>query len=392
MLLPIKHSVHVDIMLERFCIVNSYRKHFVFDTPVLDVILSQASTQKEQAMSDYSNPQSKGGIARAASLNSEKKKEIAKKGADAKWDKSLPTVLLGAKLTLGGIEVDCYVTEDGERLIAGRGMQEVLKLVDEDLPKSGQKPGSRLTRLLSNKVLNPLIYKGKSQDHFDPKKRRYKGRLIAGFNAEMLVDICEGMLEARAQGAVITARQSIIAAQCELIMRGLAKTGIVALIDEATGYQNLRPADGLRTYFDQVLKKDLAVWFKRFPDEFYENIYRLKGWEWPGMKKNRFSVVGTYTNDLVWERIVPGLKEELDRRNPKNEKGYRAHKHHQWLNDEAGDKLFAAQMFTILALQRACLNKAGNRWNHFISMMDDILPKKGATIPLFPNYDPSNEQ
>jgi len=342
-------------------------------------------------MDDYKKPQAKGGIARAKSLTPEQKTEIAKKGAEAKWDKSIPTVLLGAKLALGGVEVDCYVTDDGERLIAGRGMQEVLKLVDEELPKSGQKPGSRLTRLLSNRSIKPLIYKGKNQGHFDPKKRRYQGRLIAGFNAEMLVDICEGMLEARAQGVLKTARQSIIAAQCELIMRGLAKIGIVALIDEATGYQNLRPADGLRTYFDQVLRKDLAAWVKKFPDEFYENIYKLKGWEWPGMRKNRFSIVGKYTNDLIYGRIVPGLQNELEKRNPKNHKGRREHKHHQWLNDEAGDKLFSQQMFTILALQRACLNKAGNKWNHFMSMMDDILPRKDSTIPLFPYYDPSNE-
>jgi hypothetical protein len=358
---------------------------------MLAILISQASIKKEQAMNDNEDPKSKGGKARAASTSPEERKEIAKKAADSRWDKSLPTVLLGAKLTLGSVEVDCYVTEDGERLIAGRGMQDILKLVDEDIPRQ-QKPGSRLTRLLNNSIVRPFIFKDKSQDHFAPKKRRYQGRMIAGFNAEMLVDICEGMLEARSKGILKTARQSIIAAQCELIMRGLAKTGIVALIDEATGYQNLRPADGLRTYFDQVLKRDLAVWFKRFPDEFYENIYKLKGWEWPGMKKNRYSVVGTYTNDLVWERIVPGLKEELNRRNPKNEKGYRVSKHHQWLNDEAGDKLFSAQMFTILALQRACLNKAGNKWNHFISMMDDILPKKGTTIPLFPHYDPSPDQ
>ncbi len=334
--------------------------------------------------------QSKGGLARAKSLTAEERKEIAKKGAESRWDKSLPTVLLGAKLTLGGISVDCYVTEDGERLIAGRGMQDILKLVDDDIPKS-QKPGSRLTRLLGNKLLSPLIYKDKSKDHFEPKKRRYQGRMIAGFNAEMLVDICEGMLEARANGILKTARQSIITAQCELIMRGLAKTGIVALIDEATGYEKFRPADGLRNYFDNILKNDLAAWFKRFPDEFYENIYKLKGWEWTGMSVNRYSVVGKYTNDLVWERIVPGLKEELNKRNPKDTKGNRKHKHHEYLNDDAGDKLFSQQMFTILALQRACLNKSGDKWSHFISMMDDVLPKRGTTIDIFPYHDQSTQ-
>lgn len=326
--------------------------------------------------------QSKGGKARAAALTQEERSAIARKGARTKWDASIPAVLLRAKLSLGGVEVDCYVTEEGERLIAGRGMQELLRLVDESVPQSGQKPGSRLTRLLANKHLKPLIYKEKSQDHFDPKKRRFQGSLISGFNAEMLVDICEGMLDARNQRLLKTPRQHTVAAQCELILRGLAKTGIVGLIDEATGYQSLRPADALRTYFDQILRKDLASWLRHFPDEFYENIYKLKGWEWPGMGKNRYSVVAHYTNDLIYERIAPGLKDELAARNPKNSKGRRENNHFQWLNQEAGEKLFSQQMFAVLMIQRACLNLSGNKWQHFLAEMNKFLPKKAPTVPL----------
>lgn len=343
---------------------------------IASMIHNQASKMQEE------KPSSKGGKARAESLTQEQRSEIAKMGAAAKWDKLLPTVLLGAKLTLGGVEVDCYVTEDGNRLIAGRGVQDLLKLVDSDLP-AGRKPGSRLTRLLNNKTLKPLIFKDKSPDHFLPRKGRFQGAMINGFNAEMIVDICEGMLDARAAGDKLkTPRQHAVAAQCELILRGLAKTGIVALIDEATGYQKLRPADGLRTYFDAILRKDLASWLKKFPDEFYENIYKLRGWEWPGMGKNRFSVVAHYTNDLIYERIEPGLSEELAARNPKNAKGHRAAKHHQWLNEEAGEKLFAQQMFAVLMIQRACLSRQGDKWSHFLHEMDTFLPKKGQTLPL----------
>ncbi len=330
------------------------------------------------------NIKSKGGNARAAALSKEQRSEIARKGALAKWDASTPAVLLGSQLTLGGVTVDCYVTEDGERLIAGRGMQDILKLVD-DAP-STQKAGSRMTRLLNNKQIKPLIYKDKSMDHFMPKKRRFNGRNINGYNAEMLVDICEGVLDARKQGVIKTVRMAIVAEQCEIILRGLAKTGIVALIDEATGYQNLRPADSLRMYFDQVLKKELSAWTKKFPDEYYENIYKLKGWEWPGMGKNRYSVVAKYTNNLMYGRILPGLTEELEARNPKDEKGRRKNKHHQWFNDDAGQKLFSAQMFTVLALQRACLNRTGDKWKHFLDMIDEVLPKKKAPMPLFPNH------
>lgn len=65
--------------------------------------------------------------------------------------------------------------------------------------------------------------------------------------------------------------------------------------------------------------RKMAAWVKKFPDEFYENIYKLKGWKWPGMTKNRYSVVGHYTNNLVFDRIAPGLLTELRRRSPKNE-------------------------------------------------------------------------
>jgi hypothetical protein len=215
-----------------------------------------------------------------------------------------------------------------------------------------------------------------------PIKARWKGQSINGHNAEMLADICEGMLEARRSLTdSLSVRQRIIADQCEILLRAFAKVGITALVDEATGYQKLRPADGLRTIFDQILRRDLASWFKRFPDEYYENIYKLKGWTWPGMAKNRYSIVGHYTNDLIYERLVPGLKEEFDRRNPKNSKGRRAHLNQQWLDDD-GSKLFSQQMFTVLAIQRSCLNKSGDKWKKFMSIVDEILPKKGVTIQL----------
>ena len=100
-------------------------------------------------------------------------------------------------------------------------------MVDAEAPKSGEKPGSRLTRLLNGKYIKPLIFKEKSPDHFAPVKARFQGRLIHGFNAEMLADICEGML-ARARGVKLTPRQSVIAAQCEILLRAFAKVGIAA--------------------------------------------------------------------------------------------------------------------------------------------------------------------
>lgn len=340
---------------------------------------------EESVKNRSADASSKGGLARADSLTPEQRTEIATKAAQSRWNGVVPEVLCAGQLKLGNVEIPCYVTQEGQRFISGRGMQEALRLVDVEVPRSGEKPGSRLTRLLNGKYLKPLIFKEKSPDHFSPVKIRFQGRLIHGFNAEMLADICEGMLQARAAKVNLTPRQTVIAAQCEILLRAFAKVGIAALIDEATGYQNVRPADALRAYLETILRNELAAWIKRFPDEFYENIYRLKGWTWPGMAKNRYSVVAKYTNDLIYERLAPGLREEFERRNPKDAKGRRKHRNHQWF-DEPGDQMFSQLMFTVLAVQRACLQKSGDKWGAFLRMINELLPKKGTTLFLpFPD-------
>lgn len=366
-------------MLDRICFVNENRKHSPLTRDMLAITLSQAAVGKVASMTDNENGKN-GGDVRAELLSPERRIEIAKKGADARWHGNTPEVLCDGILDLGGIKIPCYVTTDGQRLISGRAMQEALRLVDET-PTGREKPGSRLTRLLNNKTLKPLIYKGKSVDHFSPVKMRWQGKIINGHNAEMLADICEGILEARLTGKLKTARQEIVAAQCQILHSAFSRVGIAALIDEATGYQKIRPADSLRAYLAQILKDELAAWYQKFPDEFYENIYKLKGWPWSGMEKNRYSVVGTYTKQF-YRRLAFGLNEEFDRRNPKDAKGNRKHKNHEHLND-AGEKLFSQQMFTVIQLQRACIRKPiKNKWGAFLELMDEVLPEKENTLSL----------
>jgi hypothetical protein len=130
-----------------------------------------------------------------------------------------------------------------------------------------------------------------------------------------------------------------------------------------------------------ILRKELAAWVKRFPDEFYENIYKLKGWTWPGMSKNRYSVVAHYTNDLVYERLAPGLLEELKRKTPMDEKGNRRNKFHQWLNDEIGDPLLAQHLHSLIMFQRLALSN-GYGWTRFTRMVDQVIPKRGSNLEL----------
>ena len=57
------------------------------------------------------------------------------------------------------------------------------------------------------------------------------------------------------------------------------------------------------------------------------------GWDWSlntsGAWKNHPQLVGKITNDIVYKKLPKGVLDELNRLNPKDDKGNRKHKHHQ---------------------------------------------------------------
>jgi P63C domain len=171
--------------------------------------------------------------------------------------------------------------------------------------------------------------------------------------------------------------QRIFAEVASLLIRGLAHVGIVALVDEATGYQEVRDKQALQAILDKYLRKELAAWAKRFPDEFYKEMFRLRGWEWLSVSGKRPSIVGTYTNDLVYERLAPGILKELEARNPKGDHGNRKGKHHQLLTDDVGHPALAQHLHAVTGFMRA-----SGTWDQFYRMMNRAFPKKGETIEL----------
>ena len=150
------------------------------------------------------------------------------------------------------------------------------------------------------------------------------GVLATGYEATILPDICSAILDARKKEKKLTAAELAVADQCEILTRAFAKVGIIALIDEVTGYQEIRDREALQQILDKFLRKEYAAWAQRFPEEFYREMFRLRNWQWRGMRVNRPSVVAHYTKDLVYQRLAPGILEELERRNPQGERGWRS--------------------------------------------------------------------
>ena len=298
------------------------------------------------------------------------------KEKDAGNGKGLPTATHKGVLKIADMEINCFVLDDGRRVISGRGMTAAIGMKGR---------GQGIARITSLKVIktfenNALMLAMQNPIQFLGGSPR-KGVPSDGFEASTLQDLCEALLQARDADLLKTEQEIRYAQFADILIRSFARVGIIALVDEATGFQGERPADALQQYLELLVSKELAAWVKKFPDEFYENIYKLKGWVWPGMKKNRYSVVGKYTRDLVFERLAPGLLPELESKSPKNAKGQRKSKLHQWLTQDIGDPMLAQHMHTLVMFQRLAIAN-GHSWERFIKTVDQVLPKRGETLEL----------
>jgi hypothetical protein len=327
--------------------------------------------------SDEITGRAKGGHARASKLSPERRREIAQQAALARHNPPpLPRATHKGVLKVADLKIPCFVLDDGRRVISGRGLTAAIGMKGRG-QGIARIAGHRMLGEFENSYLllaiqTPIKFIGGSPRVNTPSD---------GFEATVLQDLCETILQARDKGILKTEQETRYAQFADMLIRAFARVGIIALVDEATGYQGIRPQDALQAYLEMLIRKELAAWAKKFPDEFYENIYKLKGWPWPGMHKNRFSVVAHYTRDLVYERIGPGLLQELETKSPKDEKGNRKNKLHQWLTDDIGNPLLAQHLHSLIMFQRLALSN-GYGWQRFIKTVDQVLPKRGSTLEL----------
>lgn len=296
---------------------------------------------------------------------------------------SFPVAEHTGEIRIGSVVLPCAVLQDGTHLLTQKGVFEAIGRTGKS---SGTPEGtaSALPVFLRPHSLSPFI-SDELRTASVPVKFRLRGPKnesnALGFRAEMLPLTCQVFIEAYNAGA-LNNKQVHIAEKCMSLVRGFALVGIIALIDEATGYQEIRDRKALQEILDKYLRKEYASWAKRFPDDFYQQIFRLRGWQWRGMKPNRPGAVANYTKDLVYARLAPGVLAELERINPLDS-GRRAAKHHQWLTPDVGHPALQAHLYGIIAIMRG-----STTWDHAKRMIQRAYPKVNTTLELpFPDDD-----
>ena len=310
------------------------------------------------------------GEARAKALTANQRMEIAKKASKARW---LPKSTHEGILKILNKELPCVVLEDGRRIVIQKSVFRAF-----DRPPRGKKQSdihlASLPSFLQAKNLQEFVTQ-EILDVIRPIEYLDNNKTICfGFSAETIPIVCDIYLSARKNNK-LNVIQERIADISELIIKSLSQIGIIGLIDEATGYQQIRPKDALQSYLNKILASELVAWCKRFPDEFYSNIYKIRGWSEFSTSKNKYSCVGNYTNDIIYSRLGEGVLEELKERTPKNENKKASNRLHQWLSNDIGHPLLSQHMHAIMGLQRLAIAQ-GYGWKRFMEMVNIAFPKK----------------
>lgn len=336
-------------------------------------------------MSDKT-PQSKGGRARAHHLSPEERREIARQGARARWqrvrkimdsDVELPKATHQGKMAVGGLELDCYVLEDGRRVFHKRGMARALGMKSgggnvfmRAMQRKGL--GSALDTKLLKKILNPINFKPLTQD------------LAHGYEAEILVSVCKAVIRANDAGKLTASQQGLVA-QATILLNAFAKVGVTALIDEATGFQQVRSPDALRILVQQYIEEEKREWEKQFPDEYYDELNRLYGSKRLTLTgsgaviQNRPQHFAKFTRTYVYQPLENGaVLQELDRLNPKiGSKGTRRARFHQHLTQGYGIEKLKRQVHEAMTLM-----KVSDTVAQFKKLFAKRFPQRGEQLSL----------
>lgn len=286
-------------------------------------------------------------------------------------------------LPIGSVNLKVAVLEDGTRVLNRAGVFRAFGRTRRGRALSETTRVKDYPSFIDAQNLQPYISADLAKELTEFKYRSKSGKAVVnGFDAKILPEVCDVYLRAREDGALVK-QQMHLAIASEIIVRSLSKVGILALVDEATGYQAERDKEELQKILAAYIEEELQPWVKRFPNEFYQQIYRLKGWEFKPHTQKRNQQVGKLTNQLVYELLPDGVLDELRAKNPVlDDKKRRAHKHHQFLTINVGNPNLERHLSQLIVLMRISRD-----WTEFEEHMLEAFPRFGKQTKLHLKFE-----
>jgi len=333
-----------------------------------------------RTMMSVDESKAKGGHARAKKLTSEQRKEIARNAALTRWEGEVPQASHEGTFEIGEATISAAVLPNHKRLLtqatflralgrsrspkAGTGALSTVDGVPFFLQAEALKPYISSDLLAST---TPIFFLDKS------------GRRMVGYDATLLPAVSEVYLKYRddmiAKGKPVPKQYAHIITACDLVIRGLARVGIIALVDEATGFQYERPRRDLEEQLRRFLAEELVRYVDGFPSDYFKHLCRLKGVELrPDMRLPQY--FGHLTNDLIYRRIAPGMVKALKER--RAERGKSSNKLYWWTSEDIGYPALQRHLGSVVTLL-----KINNDYDMFHKQLDEVAPIYSEKPGLF---------
>lgn len=244
-------------------------------------------------------------------------------------------------------DLPCYVLDNGQRIFRLSHLTKALR--NKEHGKFGNYlAASNIVKYLPDRLV-PLTDKENDRVPQGIIEFDFNGQTEKGYNSEDFVDVCTAFVLASVNNEKLSEAQQEIVRNANKFILGTSKIGIIALIDEATGYQFERSINELQLKLNYFLTEEARDWEKTFPDELWQEFGRLT--KWKGSLKKRPKYWGKYVNAFIYDCLDKDIATYLRENKPPK---YTGQRYFQWLNEGYGTKQLTQHIWQIIGMAKTC--------------------------------------
>lgn len=230
--------------------------------------------------------------------------------------------------------------------------------------------GSIMSEKLRERIENPIIFKYVGPGAGD------REQTVHGYETSTFIEVLKLLLTARRTPGTLAQSQMFLAERAETMLMSLANTTLDTIIYQESGFWQKIEGQRVSEILDKYLQPQPRVWAKTFPDEFWVKLLRVKGYpSYLALKRPAF--VGHWVNDIVYDRLAPGIRNKLNELNPRLPSGHRKNAHHQHTTKDAGLPELKDHLIKVMAYMDAAAND-----DQFMRMLNRGLQKFNQTIEM----------
>ncbi len=302
------------------------------------------------------------------------------------------------ELDLNGFILSCAVLKDGTRVFSERSLANAFGIKGGGAywkkKREAKDDSAFLPEYLSANYLNPFI----PNDLINKFNSAYNYLAVSGMESTgvevtVLPEICDVYIQAEKSG-IKNENVKLASEVAYKMIKAFAKVGIIALVDEATGYQYEREAKELQVILKALVSDEILEYQQQFQLSFYREIFRL--WNIPFTAqyiKRKPQFIGHLTNKFVYSNLPKGMfvLEKLKSKTPKTQGGNYRYRLHQSLTEDKGREALKKVLYSVEALASVSKNKL-----QFERLINDKYGQKEIRFPgldiLDEEYPKKNER